>query len=63
VQHQLTNQELARLTYAETLRNSSRRHHVVDDVVERQSRTAALVARVRESVAGVFGHVPAPSAS
>jgi hypothetical protein len=55
--HQFANQELARLSYAEAIRNSGR-HTVVDEVEAPVSRTNSLVDRVRQAVGNAFARVP-----
>lgn len=55
MQHQLTNQEVARLRHAELLRESSRRHALNEDApMTPSTRTPGFVARVR----GTFAHLP-----
>ena len=55
--HQFANQELSRLDYAEAIRNSGRRHHVVTEVIE-QSSSRSLLERMRATVADALAHVP-----
>lgn len=57
--HQFANQELARLSYAEAIRNSSRSHVVVNEVEERSSRSLSLLDCIRDAVAGAFAQSPA----
>jgi len=56
MQHQLSNQEVARLRHAEVLREASWRHSFNEDapVTTAPLRTAGFVARVRS----VFAHLP-----
>ena len=56
--HQFANQELARLSYAEAIRNSRRHHDVVDEVEVPVSRTNSLLDRVRRAVGNAFARVP-----
>jgi hypothetical protein len=56
--HQFANQELARLSHAEAIRNTRRQHHVVNEVEERVSRS--LVSRIREAVGDAFAQAPEP---
>lgn len=56
--HQFANQELARLSHVEAIRNSRRQHHVVNEVEERVSRS--LVSRIREAVGDAFAQAPEP---
>jgi hypothetical protein len=56
--HQFANQELARLSHAEAIRNFRRQHHVVNEVEERVSRS--LVSRIREAVGDAFAQAPEP---
>jgi hypothetical protein len=63
VHHDFANQELARLSYAEALRNSGRHVRVEAEVDERASRSRALLARARDALAGLFAQAPAPSPS
>ena len=57
--HQFANQELARLSYAEAIRNSGRNHDVVDAVAEVPvNRTNSLLDRVRQAVGNAFARVP-----
>lgn len=58
--HQFANQELARLSYAEAIRNSNHRHHVVDEVDENALRSLSLLERVREALGNAFAPAPAP---
>jgi hypothetical protein len=58
--HQFANQELARLSYAEAIRNSGRHHDVVDEVEVPVSRTNSLLDRVRQAVGNTFARVPDP---
>lgn len=59
--HHFANQELARLSHAEAIRNSRRRqHHVVNEVEERVSRSRSLVSRIREAVGDAFAQAPEP---
>jgi hypothetical protein len=56
--HQFANQELSRLSYAESIRNS--RHpdrHVVEDE-QRVSRSRSLLSRVRAAVGDAFAVAP-----
>jgi hypothetical protein len=57
--HQFANQELARLSYAEAIRNSSRRHLVVNELKVEVASSRSLLDRLREAVAGAFAHAPA----
>lgn len=61
--HQFANQELARLSHVEAIRNSRRQHHVVDEPEERVPRSRSLVGRIREAVADVLAPVPEPRTS
>jgi hypothetical protein len=62
MEHQVANQELARLSYAEAIRNSRHpRHpdqHVVDEVEQRVSRSRSLLNRVRAAVGDAFAVAP-----
>lgn len=58
--HQFANQELARLSHVEAIRNSRRQHHVVNEVEERVSRSRSLLNRVREAVGDAFAQAPEP---
>lgn len=58
--HQFANQELARLSHAEAIRNSRRQHQVVNEVEERVSRSRSLVSRIREAVGDAFAQAPEP---
>jgi hypothetical protein len=57
--HQFANQELARLSYAEAIRNSGR-HTVVDEVEVNASHSRSLLDRVRQAVGNAFARVPDP---
>lgn len=60
MQHQLTNQEVARLRHAELLRESYRRHALTDDtLVTSTTRTPGFVARIRSAFAHLPARVPA----
>ena len=48
--HQFANQELARLSHVEAIRNSRRQHHVANEIEERVSRSRSLVSRIRGRV-------------
>jgi hypothetical protein len=61
--HQFANQELARLSYAEAIRNSSRHQHVVDDVEDALTDSLSLLERVREALANALAPAPAPRPS
>jgi hypothetical protein len=58
--HQFANQELARLSHVEAIRNSRRQHHVANEVEERVSRSRSLVSRIREAVGEAFAPAPEP---
>ena len=59
--HQFANQELARLSYAEAIRNSRRPdQHAVDEVEQRASRSRSLLNRVRAAVGDAFAVAPQP---
>jgi hypothetical protein len=60
--HQLSNQELARLSHAEAIRNSTRRRVVNEIEVELES-SRSLLERVRESLAAAFHRAPEPRTS
>ena len=60
MEHQFANQELARLSYAEAIRNSGRRREVVDEVEERVSRSRSLLDRVRYAVGNAVEQAPNP---
>jgi hypothetical protein len=57
---QFANQEIARLSYAEAIRNSRRPDDVVNEVEERVSRSRSLLDRVREAVGDAFAQAPMP---
>lgn len=60
MQHQLTNQEVARLRHAELLRESSRRHALNEDApVTSATPTHGFIARVRNAFAHLPSRVPA----
>jgi hypothetical protein len=58
--HEFANQELARLSYAEAIRNSRPDQRVVDEAEERSSRSRSLLSRVREAVGDAFSVGPEP---
>jgi hypothetical protein len=59
MEHQVANQELARLSYAEAIRNSRPPdQHVVDEVEQRVSRSRSLLNRVRAAVGDAFAVAP-----
>ena len=58
--HQFANQELARLSYAEAIRNSGPQREVVNEVEERVSRSRSLLDRVRNAVGNAFAPAPSP---
>jgi hypothetical protein len=60
VHHQFANQELARLDYAEAIRNSSRRHAVVNELKVEVESSRSLLERLRETVAAAFTRAPEP---
>jgi hypothetical protein len=58
--HQFANQELARLDYAEAIRNSARHQHVVSEIKDEVSSSRSLIDRVRAALADAFAHSPEP---
>jgi hypothetical protein len=58
--HQFANQELARLSYAEAIRNSSSRHRVVNELKVEVESSRSLLSRLREAFADAFTHAPEP---
>jgi hypothetical protein len=58
--HHFANQELARLSHVEAIRNSRRQHHVMNEVEERASHPRSLVSRLREAVGNAFALTPEP---
>jgi hypothetical protein len=56
--HQFANQELARLSHAEAIRNSRRHQLVVSELKEQVSSSRSLLDRVREAFADAFVHTP-----
>ena len=58
--HHFANQELARLSHVEAIRNSRRQHHVMNEVEERAVRSRSLVSRIREAVGDAFAQAPEP---
>lgn len=58
--HHFANQELARLSHVEAIRNSRRQHHVMNEVEERVSHSRSLVSRLREAVGNAFALAPEP---
>jgi hypothetical protein len=61
--HHFANQELARLSHAEAIRNSRRHHHVVNEVEARVSRSRSLLNSLREAVGNAFAQAPNPRLS
>ena len=56
--HQLANQELARIRYAESIRNSTRQFAVERGAEAEESRATVVRGRLRIAVGNLFGHVP-----
>jgi hypothetical protein len=61
--HQFANQELARLSHVEAIRNSTRHQLVVSELKEQVSSSRSLLDRVREAFADAFAHSPEPRTS
>jgi hypothetical protein len=58
--HHFANQELARLSHAEAIRNSRRSHHVVNEVEEGVSRSRSFLNSLRKAVGSAFAQAPNP---
>jgi hypothetical protein len=58
--HQFANQELARLSHVEAIRNSTRHQLVVSELKEQVSSSRSLLDRLREAVGNAFTHAPEP---